>query len=672
MRYSILALMLSAGLCMGQIPTPRQEVLEAERARPTDPWPRGQGHVVLALPGSPEAQKAYDEPGGSFSPEFKSFGVSLWIIDHDGMIQQTSDSIPLSQIRQRLVWRPDAVPPSIRTEAAEYVAEWSLGSKPGTSELTVHPRLAPDHRLVLAIRSVGPAGAPIQSLDWANGELRVNGRFIIHSAPPPRAVYVGSENLPGWTMASGSATCRELNGWCFARLELSGNDAAMTITDSFPRPVHALSTPSTRSGLQVDLPDGRFAASLDAQVAHLLMGTVDNQTRPGEPNQYPLAWLRDGAYQVVALAQAGRLEAARELVRYFAENDFFGGFGSEADAPGLSLWAMGEVAAYVHGADFDRFLWPHVCRKAEFILGLQSTKEPIERIIPSPLVPEHRAAPDIYHVAGPSRDGLITGRMDFGNPAFFLTAVSYRGLELAAEIANRLHADTEAQRWGTAAQALKQAWNSAYRPTEESDRTYISGMWPTWIVSDRAAYQQGLDAHWNSVWDAARGDYREFPLWTYFDFAFAHQYLFLNQPEKTWQTLEWFWKHQPSPGLYSWWEGSGEENSFHQWQYVRGWVHPPHVTPHYWAAAECLLMQIAMLTYVDESSAGPAIVVGAGIPSAWCAHPMKVGGVVTKAGKIDWNWDGQAMHVLIHGKRAPVRLGPGFPAGAAVHVTTQD
>jgi hypothetical protein len=671
MRFALFTLLMCAGLAVAQIPTPRQEVLEAQHARPADPWPRGRGHVVLAVPGSLEAQKAYHEPGGSFSPEFRSFGVSLWITDEQGSIVKTSDSIPLAQIRQRLVWSDGAVTPSIGTETGEYAASWSLGPAVGASRLLLNPRLENGHKLMLAIRSVGPAGAAIESLQWTGGELVVNGRYKLRLTPSPASVYVGPEGVAGWTAApAGSSTeCHGQHGWCYARLELAAKSSAvLRITDAFPRRAPQLTARSTRSTLEIELPDSRFRDSLDAQVAHLMMGTVDNQTRPGEPNQYPLAWLRDGAYQVVALARAGQLDTARELARYFTDKDFFGGFGAEGDAPGLSLWAMEEVAARVNSRDYDRFLWPHVCRKAEFILGMQSTKEPIQRIFAGMLVPVHRAEPDVYQLAEPPRDGLIMGRMDLHYPAMYATAVNYNGLMMAAELAERLNAQDEARRWRAAAAELKQAWNAAYRPGEPEERTWMSGLWPTWIATDRAAYLEGLDSQWNANWDAASGGFRQVPLWTYFTFAFAHQYLFLDHPERSMQTLEWFWDHQPFPGLYSWWEGNGEENNFHEWEYVRGWVNPPHVTPHYWAAAECLLLQMDMLTYVDESLGGPAIVVGAGIPAAWSSRPMKTRGMLTKLGRVDWSWDGKAMLVKIEGKRVPVRLGSGFPAGARVRV----
>src|SRR5205823_3435968 len=130
----------------------------AQQARPDDPWPRGKGHVVLALPESLEVEKSYHEPGGSFSPEFRSFGISFWITDPQGNILKTSDSIPMEQIRQRFIWQPGAVTPSIKTETGDYEATWALGSTAGISRLQLKPKLASGNKMMLAIRSVGPAG----------------------------------------------------------------------------------------------------------------------------------------------------------------------------------------------------------------------------------------------------------------------------------------------------------------------------------------------------------------------------------------------------------------------------------------------------------------------------------------------------------------------------------
>lgn len=661
---------------LSQIPTARQQVLEAIRGRPGDPWPRGAGHVPLAVPGSEEMQKSYHEPGGSFSPVVRSFGVSIWITDREGAIVKTSDSIPYSNLKQKFVWQKGVLLPSILTETDEYRTTWSAGPNRGTYRLNLSAQPSADHKIAVVIRSVGPAGDAIESLDWDGQRVRVNGRFAIRIKPAPAYVYVGNEGPAGWTTARGNEKrCEDRKGWCYSRIELpSKGDYAISVEDAYPRPVPELPAASTRSSLELQLPENRFADALDAQVAHLMMGLVSNQTHPGEVVNYPLVWLRDGAFQVVALARAGRLETARELARYFSETDFFGGFGAEGDAPGLSLWAICEVAARVRDKDFDAYLRPHVLRKAEFILGLMATKEPVERFSVGPIVPGERLRKEIYEVARPAQDGLIAGRMDHGYRPLYISAVSYRGLVLASEFAGRIGAKEDAGRWRAAADSLQQAWLRTFTPANRDERTFMSGLFPTWIAAPRLEdYRAGLHRHWQLIWNEdkvslydASGKFD--PLWTYFNFAHAHNWLYAGELDPIWKTLRWFWEHQPSPGLYSWWEGRGEENAFRQWDYVRGWVKPPHVTPHYWSAATNLLLQLDMLTYVDESGAKPSLVVGGGIPPEWCGKPMRVHGMLTKIGAVNWDWDGRRMSVSVRGERLPVRLGPGFPKGSRVTV----
>ena len=113
--FALLLLPLLAQVAFSQIPTAREIVLEAMRQRPTDPWPRGRGHVLLAVPGSEEMQKAYHEPGGSFSPVVRSFGLSIWITDSAGHILETSDSIPLAALKQRLLWTNATLVPTLVT-----------------------------------------------------------------------------------------------------------------------------------------------------------------------------------------------------------------------------------------------------------------------------------------------------------------------------------------------------------------------------------------------------------------------------------------------------------------------------------------------------------------------------------------------------------------------------
>ena len=426
---------------------------------------------------------------------------------------------------------------------------------------------------------------------------------------------------------------------------------------------------ATNSRLHIDVPDRQFVDSLQAQFAHIMMALVGRETRPGDPMNYPRPWLRDGAYEIVALARAGHLDVAQALSRQFAEEDFFGGFGPEADAPGLAIWALEDVAVRLRLADYDQAIWPHVRRKAEFIEAMLDTTRPIVKPVKKPIVPALAHRQDLGLVCEASRDGLIIGRMDNHQPLLFINAVSYRGLIDAADLASRLGQQELAQRWRVRAEGLRLAWTRAFAPPESNnDRTYVNALWPTGVArSSKESLQNALQARWSGL-RLTDGSFRARPLWTYFELGEAHQWLFLGQPDRVWKTVRWFWDHQASPGLYTWWEGDHAENDSHRWDGIRGWIHPPYVTPHYWTAAEMALLQLDMLTYWDESTPGPTLVIGSGIPAEWLRYPMKVYGLPVPGGEVDWEWDGARMLVRFTGVSPKIRLGPAFPRHTTIEI----
>ncbi len=650
--------------------TPRSQVQSHMRRRPSDPWPRGTGHVVLATPGTREEAKAYHEPGGSFSPVVGSFGVSIWLVDAQGNLKATSDGIPLNQIHQQFAYTDGEEIPAILTKTNDYQASWSSPSQ-GRWQLNLQTTVSKNSKPIISIRSVGPAGGAIESLKWDGQQLLINDRWFVKLSQPPLGVYLGEEGNQGWiSERSPSHFWKGESGWGYARFELGdGEKWNLTIEDTIPQPKPELNATQVKSALEINLPNQKFSDSFEAQVAHLMMSLVNRQTRPGESVNYPLPWQRDGAYTLVALARAGQLETAKELSTYFAEKDFFGGFGPEADAPGLGIWALEAVAVQLHDPKYDQWLWPHVRRKAEFILRMLSTNQPIHQTVTAPILPSMKKDPELTLVADPARDGLIIGRMDHHRPLLFINAVSYRGLLDAASLAERVNQPLDAQRWRDKAVELQKDWIKAFKPPEsDNERTYISGLWQSWIASPHQnAFLQSLQKQWNELRDD-QGRFRQTPSWTYFDIAEAHQWLFLGKPERVWTTLQWFWNHQASPGLYTWWEGTGEESSSSSWIEIRGWVNPPHITPHYWTASEMLLLQLDMLAYFDRADSKPTLVIGAGIPVEWLKHPLTVKGLLMPNGQLDWFWNGKQMQVKITGDPVTIRLGSVFSANTPIKV----
>jgi hypothetical protein len=359
---------------------------------------------------------------------------------------------------------------------------------------------------------------------------------------------------------------------------------------------------------------------------------------------------------------------------FLAKNDYYGGFGAEADAPGLGIWALTEVGAQAADSSYDRWVWPHVRRKAERILELLDARRDVREPLAYPITPWARRYDDPTLVANPARDGLIVGRMDQGRPLLFVNAVSWAGLVRAAALASRLGHEDDAVRYAERARRLRVAWNAALgTPESDNPRTYISALWPSGVADEpdaRARFQTALDRRWTQLRDSA-GEPRSWPLWTYFDVAEAHQWLLLGAPDRTWQVVTWFWEHQSSPGLYTWWEGRGEGNTLGWWAYTRGWLEPRTVTPHHWTTAEMLLLELDMLARIEPGGAEPVLVVGDGLPHEWLAHPLAVRGLRIAGRTLDWSWAAGRLAVTVHGAPLRVRAGAPFPRSARLDVSVR-
>jgi len=501
----------------------------------------------------------------------------------------------------------------------------------------------------------------------------INRGWAVALDPLPAAVRLGEEGRKGWM--NERAEIHRWNspgGWGYARFELNpGQEYKLVITDlrsaasasrfAEPHPV-------------VDAPDERFDASLQAQIAQLLMGLVADGSRPGDPMSYPFAWLRDEAYVAVALARSGQLTAANALSRQLAENDFFGGFGAEADAPGLAIWALTEVAKQRDDLRYDQWLWPHVRRKVELIFAMLSADRPIRKPLTTPVIPLYTkplpsADPDVTLVADRARDGLIMGRVDDARLPLYVSAVSYRGLMDAADLADLLDESASARNWRARAAELKKAWMNAARAQDFGDALASAHM--IWPAAGLASAPPELTARLELGWsEYMRDNYWQPARRNALKLAAAHQWLLLGRGDRAWTALTGFWEHSELPGLYVWNTESSRENSFNAWKNVRGWLKGQDlVAPSYRVAAEMLLLQLDMLARVDETAAKPTLVIGAGIPASWLDNDLRAEDLLTPLGRVDWTWDRRELNVRIHKSRASVRLGDAFSSHTPVKIT---
>lgn len=648
--------------------TPQRELMTAMMQQdPSRPWPRSVGHVPLAIPGAPEGGTAYHEPGGDFSPQTPSFGVSLWFCDAQGVPVVISQTVPLNEIKQELGPSAHATIPAIVTKTPYYHATWS---RLDATRWELRLKNDTSYMPVIVIRSVGPAGGPVTALSQDGGQVTVNHRWTVSATPAPVGITLGDENQAGWMTAQSPATSWSGEaGWGYARMTFAaapakaGDEIRVVLSDLQPPVEMERSYRDAPRRARLALPDPRLQASMNAQITHLMMSLVDDETRPGDPALFYRAWHRQGAYIAAALARAGDPKVGRVLSQFLATHDFAGGSGPEADAPGLTIWALTESAGYIADKVHDEWLWPHLLRKVGRIEQMMTTRAPIVEsyTVPAPHDFQHLRQTRTALLARPARDGVIVGRVGDDWPLRYVNAVSYRGLLAAADFAERLGKRHHAARWRTEAQSLHESWL----------RQFPDG------TQDGSASPVGLRS---LVGSALRRNRLSRPLTTYRptdergtvpgQLAQAHQALRSGRPEAVWATLQLMWSQQASPGLYTWdTVRSMADEVADGWQYARGWHNELAVTPDYETAALLLLLQQDMLAYVDETAAVPVVVIGAGITSAWLAQPMAVSNLAIPGGTITWQWDGHVMRVTQRGPVRNIRLGPAFPAGTKLEVT---
>lgn len=650
--------------------TPRQVVLEAMEARPGDPWPRSEGHVILAAPGSRDTAKAYHEPGGGFSPAVGSFGVSFWVPGADGKLEATSSGLALSDLDQQFYWTNNAALPAIRTRTPFYQAVWSWAG-PGLWQLLLANTTNAAPRTSLVIRSVGPAGGPLHTLDWNGGRLLINNRWVLSMNLPPAGFFIGQEGAAGWISATTTNTAwRSTNGWGCARFDLPGPvTRRILIRDTLRAASSPLVFRSTLPGVSLLLPEPEFQVCLNAQVAHLMMGLVGLECRPGDPIALPVHSTRECAKIAVALAQAGQLEVARQISRVLAERDFAGPYGPEADAPGWALWALNEISSRLMEGAYDVSIGPHVLRKVQLIYEMVLAQRPISKPVLGPVFPQLARSPLLSLVADTPQNELIRGKIEQDWDQLYVSAISHRGLLSAAQQLERSGDPTTAELWRVLAGELQQAYVGGFRPpATDRDWTYLDGLWPSWIAAPLlVAYTNNLQSRWVMAHDQ-KGNPRRRPMDCGFALAESHQWLYAGRPERAWNTLSWLLRNQASPGLFTWWDDIPGGLAFSQWDQARGWVKPQPVTPHYGAAAEMIMLQLDMLAYLDESNLEPVLVIGEGIPPAWMSQRMSARGLSTRLGRVDWIWQNPQMVVTLGGRRPLVRLGSSFGANAQLVV----
>ncbi|MBI2299873.1 MAG: hypothetical protein HYU66_13180 [Armatimonadetes bacterium] len=639
--------------------------------------PRADSHVVLSAEGSADVFKTFVEPGGSFSPGVGSYGVSVWVWLESEQHLVAPELLPRDAIRDRLL---GGILPIVRSRwrAGAFEVDLRLGVEACPDEhhpvdvlacrVTNRGRHLAEAIVLLVVRSLGPAGGPLRSIAWCP-EIR---GFLIHDIPQvlgsrtPLEAGCVSLSEDGVSLSellrAGQRPRRALatdpDGWCggslayHVALEAGGEWEAGW---SFPvhpaaRPAEPAAAPSyllarerietladqwreRLTRVRIDAPDARYSEAFHASLTHLVMA-VDQ----GEPRIatvcYPLFWTRDCVYILHAFDKAGLHDLARAGMRALCEHPWGGGFGPEADAPGQGLWCLHEHYRLTGDRDWLAGVYPHVRERAEWLLRMLHTSEPI-RLPARNVLPRTRLHPEQGLVCEVASHGLIVGRMDGHRPLFWVNAWALAGLRAAAQAARELDREADAEPWTAAADALAAALRSEVVRFGQNERDVSCAVWPT--GAREAQDPATVDAFvrwWREHRDGGGGEYVREPRWRYFEVAQAHNLLKLGRRDEALSTIEEFLRTQDAPGLYGWAEGDLTGDPTGDWRLIRGWWPTSNIVPHGWVAAEMLLLLRDLFVFEE----GDHLVIGGGLPRGWFGdgHVIGIEGAPTYLGRVSW------------------------------------
>lgn len=636
--------------------------------------PRSDVRAFLGEPGGPEAAKTTVEPGNVFSPGMRTCGVTWWLRFPENGAFFATENAPLDELHWSCY--AEHLPIYICTANVHGILVEHILFQDGSAQsrteaacaqLVLANTLAAPVRvqLVLALRSLGPAGGPLPNLALADGRRALQRRdgavlLAVDRTPDAAGCGVGDPFVAArYGLTPAAPEAEDVEGWCFGLLRYdlvldpgvtwavhldcplptNGTLARDYPSCATPQPAafaarlaaHAAVWRSRFGEVAVNVPDTDFRRAFFAGPAHMLTAMVGDQARIAALS-YPLPWLRDSIYIIRCFDLLGLHTTARAALSYVTRHDFFGGFGAEGDAPGQGIWALVQHYRLTGDRAWLAGIYPAVRRKVDWLLRMRRTAEPLQVFVDTPTLAfshGHRASGVICL---PARNGLIEGSMDhgIGHARGWVNQWAICGLREAAHAAAALGETADAAAWTAEADDLTAALHTfaaADSTFWSHERTVNSMLWPT---NAWAGFEAQVAAPFDRWWNSQRGDGGAFqpePYWLYFESAQAHNALLLGNRERAWTTVDYRLRHQDLPGLYGWREGGdgvGTENATQGVTLIpllRGCHKFSCITPHGWSQAEMWLLQRALL--VEEWRDG--LLLFAGAPLHWLEPGKELG-----------------------------------------------
>jgi hypothetical protein len=404
--------------------------------------------------------------------------------------------------------------------------------------------------------------------------------------------------------------------------------------------------------------------TLRTSLAHLLITRDGPMLRPGT-RSYARSWIRDGAMISESLLRLGHADVAADYLRWYAPYQFANGKipccvdrrGAdpvpENDSPGEFLFLAAEIYRYTRDRALLETMWPHVEGAARYLETMRQS----ERNEAS-LAPEKRAFYGMLP-ASISHEGYAAKPMhsywdDFwaakGYEAAHSIALALGRVDASFRFSNQREEFRRDLAASLAAAAAAQG--IAYLPASaelgDFDPTSTSiAFAPRGDAQDlpTALVHSTYERYWREFSDR-RGGRTAWDDYTPYELRNVATFVRLGWRDRAAELLDFFLAGRRPAAWNQWAEVVGREAR-----------RPRFVgdMPHAWVASDFIRSTLDLFAY--ERDADRALVLGAGIPSAWLrGRGIAVEGLRTPYGPLSYSLRQQGSHTLLQlgsGTRVP-------------------
>jgi len=550
--------------------------------------------------------------------------------------------------------------------------------------ISTHPERAQFYVAIRPLRVTPPwfelnineLTAPIRSITWTGTELAVDDTRVVPLTKPTSVaastfdsgdaseVFDSSPATQSVTDPQRHASALMLWDLTLAPGEEKIIDIATPLhahdSQSIPRDVaHQRATAIAYwrkivDHVGIDIPAARdLVDTARANVAYNLLGRDGPAIRGGARN-YRRSWIRDGSLTSTMLLRFGLGDEVRDYIRWFAPYQFADGKipccvdsrgadpVNEHDSHGEFIYLVAEHARLTGDLSLAREIWPHVEKAADYIDALRhQTSGEFKGLLP----------PSISH------EGYSAKPMHSYWDDFF----ALRGLKDAAWLAEQLGNRDAASRFsGIHAEFARDFHASILRAIEMHHIDYIPG----------AADLGDFDPTSTTIGIEPAGDLANLPhdaVIHEFERAWSES-LARMEGRRAWKDYTPYELRQVGTFIHLGWRDRAQRllNFFLDDRRPAGWKQWAEVAaqdyrsptylgdiPHLWVGSDFARSFIDMLAYERESD--DALVLGAGIPASWLDAGLRVRGLRTIDGPLNFSARREGKRIVVHisGMRVP-------------------